>query len=59
MAQTLPTKDAYREYTSKMQQIADVRNAIAVLGWDQETYLPDKGAAFRGAADHHSQHHCT
>lgn len=31
-----------------MQQIADIRNAMAVLGWDQETYLPEKGAAFRG-----------
>ena len=31
-----------------MQRIADVRNANAVLQWDQETYLPPKGAAFRG-----------
>jgi carboxypeptidase Taq len=31
-----------------MQKIADVRNALAVLGWDQETYLPEKGARFRG-----------
>lgn len=48
MAQTLTSKEAYQEYITKMQQIADVRNAIAVLGWDQETYLPDKSAAFRG-----------
>ena len=31
-----------------MQMIADVRNAGAVLQWDQETYLPPKGAHFRG-----------
>lgn len=31
-----------------MRFIADVKNANAVLQWDQETYLPKKGAAFRG-----------
>jgi len=31
-----------------MRLIADVRNASAVLQWDQETYLPPKGALFRG-----------
>ncbi|MBO9150719.1 carboxypeptidase M32 [Chitinophaga sp. GCM10012297] len=40
--------ELYEQYKTKMQQIADVRNAAAVLGWDQETYLPEKGAAFRG-----------
>jgi carboxypeptidase Taq len=40
--------ELYEQYKTKMQQIADVRNAMAVLGWDQETYLPEKGAAFRG-----------
>jgi carboxypeptidase Taq len=30
-----------------MQRIADVRHAHAVLQWDQETYLPAKGARFR------------
>jgi carboxypeptidase Taq len=42
------TTELYDEYKAKMQQIADVRNAIAVLGWDQETYLPEKSATFRG-----------
>ncbi|QJB41910.1 carboxypeptidase M32 [Chitinophaga oryzae] len=42
------TAEQYTGYQSKMQKIADVRNAMAVLGWDQETYLPEKGAAFRG-----------
>ena len=31
-----------------MRFIADVKNANAVLQWDQETYLPLKGASFRG-----------
>ena len=31
-----------------MRRIADVRNASAILQWDQETYLPPKGATFRG-----------
>jgi carboxypeptidase Taq len=31
-----------------MQKIADVKYAAAVLQWDQETYLPSKGADFRG-----------
>ena len=38
----------YDEYKDRMQKIADVRNAASVLGWDQETYLPEKGAGFRG-----------
>ncbi|WP_212002423.1 carboxypeptidase M32 [Chitinophaga sp. HK235] len=42
------TAEQYTRYKLKMQKIADVKNAMAVLGWDQETYLPEKGAAFRG-----------
>ncbi len=38
----------YEAYKQKMQKIADLRNAAAVLNWDEETYLPEKGAAFRG-----------
>ncbi len=38
----------YEEYKTKMQKIADVKYATAVLQWDQETYLPPKGNAFRG-----------
>jgi carboxypeptidase Taq len=40
--------ELYNDYRNKMQRIADVRFANAVLQWDQETYLPPKGAAFRG-----------
>ena len=38
----------YNEYKTKMQKIADVKYASAVLQWDQETYLPPKGNEFRG-----------
>ena len=38
----------YDDYKTKMQKIADVKYAAAVLQWDQETYLPPKGNHFRG-----------
>lgn len=31
-----------------MQEIADIRFSSALLQWDQETYLPPRGAAIRG-----------
>ena len=42
------TAALYTEYKTKMQKIADVKYAGAVLQWDQETYLPPKGNHFRG-----------
>lgn len=48
MVLTRSTKELYEEYTSHMKKIADVRHAAAVLQWDEETYLPPKGASFRG-----------
>ncbi len=42
------TQQLYDAYRSKMQRIADIRAASAVLQWDQETYLPGGGAHFRG-----------
>ncbi|HZF62909.1 MAG TPA: carboxypeptidase M32, partial [Chitinophagaceae bacterium] len=42
------TKELYDSYRQKMRRIADLKNASAVLQWDQETYLPVKGAAIRG-----------
>jgi carboxypeptidase Taq len=38
----------YNDYKATMRKIADVKYASAVLQWDQETYLPLKGADFRG-----------
>src|SRR5438309_5180581 len=40
--------EGYKNYVQKMQRLADVRHAHSVLQWDQETYLPRKGAHFRG-----------
>ncbi len=37
----------YEDYREKMQQIADVKYSLAVLQWDQETYMPPKSAATR------------
>lgn len=38
----------YTTYTTIMQKAADINYAAAVLGWDQETYMPPKGAEARG-----------
>ncbi len=42
------TAEQYRNYCTRMARIADLRYAGAVLQWDQETYLPPKGAHYRG-----------
>jgi len=41
------TKELYQSYKERLQKISDVKYAAAVLQWDQETYLPAKGAAAR------------
>src|SRR6186713_599842 len=48
MTLTKRTEDLYAEYKDRMRKIADIKNAAAVLQWDEETYLPVKGAGFRG-----------
>ncbi len=47
MTLTKSTKDLYSTYADRMQKIADIKYSAAVLEWDQETYLPPKGAAAR------------
>ncbi len=42
------TEQLYSAYKTIMQKAADLNNASAVLGWDQEVYMPTKGAEFRG-----------
>ena len=39
---------AYQQYIEALQKIADIKYASAVLQWDQETYMPQAGAHFRG-----------
>lgn len=48
MKKITTTGELYEEYISNMNKIADIRYASAVLQWDQETYLPIKGAQLRG-----------
>ena len=38
----------YEQYKNISQKAADFNNAAAVLGWDQEVYMPEKGFEFRG-----------
>jgi carboxypeptidase Taq len=38
----------YTKFKNYMQSVADLKYASAVLQWDQETYMPVKGAAYRG-----------
>lgn len=37
----------YEQYAAMTQKAADLNNASAVLSWDQETYMPPKGADAR------------
>ena len=39
---------SYSQYLQQTQKAADLYNASAVLQWDQETYMPPKGAEARG-----------
>ena len=43
----MDSKKRYQEYREHLQKIADLKYAAAVLQWDQETYMPVKGADFR------------
>jgi carboxypeptidase Taq len=38
---------SYNNFKTQLQKIADVAYASAVLNWDQETYMPEKGSDFR------------
>jgi carboxypeptidase Taq len=40
--------DLYAAYKEIAQKAADLSNASAVLGWDQEVYMPAKGFEVRG-----------
>jgi carboxypeptidase Taq len=41
------SKELYNNFSERLKRIADVKYASAVLQWDQETYLPTKGAQAR------------
>lgn len=40
-------KELYESYRQHMRKLTDVRSALALMQWDQETYLPSKGSNFR------------
>lgn len=42
------TTELYNQYLETTQQAADLGYASAVLGWDQEVYMPPKGFPYRG-----------
>ncbi|MCD6062574.1 MAG: carboxypeptidase [Flavipsychrobacter sp.] len=42
------SKDLYATYQDILQKAADLQYASAVLGWDQEVYMPQKGFPYRG-----------
>jgi carboxypeptidase Taq len=37
----------YEKYRNHMRKLADLRASMALMQWDQETYLPKKGVGFR------------
>ncbi len=41
------SQELYSQFVGIMQKAADLNNASAVLGWDQEVYMPPKSANFR------------
>ncbi len=40
--------DAYAELLRRSRELGVVNSCAAVLGWDQQTYMPAKGAGLRG-----------
>jgi carboxypeptidase Taq len=39
--------EPYRLLRDRMREVVTVRSAAGVLGWDQETFLPEKGVPYR------------
>lgn len=43
----MPAKNDLQELRRRLGEISDIHNAIALLQWDQETYMPPKGGEAR------------
>ncbi len=43
----MKTQDAYQKLIQRMREISYVGGACALLSWDEETYLPEKGRSYR------------
>lgn len=39
--------NSYQDYKNHLSKVADVEYAISVLNWDQEVFMPEKGATHR------------
>ncbi len=44
------TDNAYSQLKSILGEVYDLNSTLAVLGWDQQTYMPSGGAEERGSA---------
>ena len=40
---------SYQAYKNHLKQLADVNYASALLQWDQEVYMPEKGGSYRAS----------
>ena len=47
MTNTTGVRASYDLYRQHMRKLADIRAALALMQWDQETYMPVKGSGFR------------
>ena len=47
MIKTADVRTSYDLYRQHMRKLADVRAALALMQWDQETYMPVRGSGFR------------
>ena len=47
MIKIAAVKEIYENYRDHMRRVADVKAALAIMQWDQETYMPVKGTEFR------------
>jgi carboxypeptidase Taq len=45
MLVTSASREQYEHYRAHMRKLADLRAALALMQWDQETYMPPKGAS--------------
>src|SRR5262249_19254144 len=45
---TIEVRDAYDELIRRSRELATLASCSAVLGWDEQTYMPTGGAAHRG-----------
>jgi len=44
----MTSSDAYAELVRRSREVSLIQSCSAVLGWDQQTYMPRAGAALRG-----------